>query len=272
MAACLFAAVDAPGAELAPELRIFEIRRANSDFSPLDGLSFRVETDGVGVAVSDWLATLARRIPDAYLAQLLTLRPAGAEGGWETIRQRDRRALRVRIGASGERFEAELALELSGSPVWTATVSGATEPDTTLIATGRDFELPVSRYLSWFREAGGRESRGELYRRLRQNTIFLALGITFRAPPTTNAADPVALTAPDDPRLLDLASSLVGEAAGTVRLQLDLGEGGFPEHIDLLETTFPEVTPRVLGIVGGWRFPEAAGQRGQLALRIAARN
>ena len=66
VAACLFAAVDAPGAELAPELRIFEIRRANSDFSPLDGLSFRVETDGVGVAVSDWLATLARRIPDAY--------------------------------------------------------------------------------------------------------------------------------------------------------------------------------------------------------------
>ena len=81
------------------EVRVFEIRRLNSDFSPIEDLSFGVDSDATSVQVSEWLATLARRIPDAYFAQLLTFgpAPAAAEAKWEIRRQDGRRAIRMRV-------------------------------------------------------------------------------------------------------------------------------------------------------------------------------
>ncbi len=57
----------------------------------------------------------------------------------------------------------------------------------------------------------------------------------------------------------------------SARLALTLDEEGAPEHIEVRETTLPEVVPRVLGIVGDWRFPESASRAGTLDLRVRTR-
>ena len=287
-AAFLGLALSAAGGEAAaggpvPELvaRVFEVRRVNSDFGPLVGLRFTVDTDGRRVPVSSWLATLARRIPDAYFAQLLTLRPvpgpvAGERGA--TVR-RGRRGVRVRVRpadterGAAEAFEVALTLFDGSGRERTIRRVAAPEEGRTEVFTGRDFEVTPSDYLSWFREAGGPEERERLYRRLRARTIFLALAVS-RPPPVPSDDGPrplpVRLRPPDEPRLLELDSPLVGAASGILRLSVRVDEEGAPRDPQILESTFPEVAPRALGIVSGWRFPQAAGREGRLDLRLGS--
>ena len=276
---------------LVVEVRVFEIRRLNSDFSPIEDLSFRVDSDGTSVQVSEWLATLARRVPDAYFAQLLTLgpAPAAAEAKWEIRRQDGRRAIRMRVRpapadapASGPvsrgetpeangppgRFRLDFDLLRTGTAAQEIKLQGPIEPGMTRMVSGLNFELPLSRYLSWFREPGDLSARGKLYEGIRNRNIYLAFGITFRhlegpAPPPA-----VRLRPPDDPRLRQLRSPLVGNAEGILRLRVHLDEEGAVNHTEILETTLPEVTPRVLGIVSGWEFPQAAGREGRLFFPI----
>ena len=276
---------------LVVEVRVFEIRRLNSDFSPLEDLSFRVDSDGTAVQVSEWLATLARRIPDAYFAQLLTLgpAPAAAEVKWEIRRQDGRRAIRMRVrpapanapasssvsgGGTSEanepppRFWLDFDLLRTGSAAQEIKLQGPIEPGMTRMVSGLNFEITLSRYLSWFREPGDLAARELLYESIRNRNIYLAFGITFRrlegpAPPPA-----VRLRPPDDPRLRQLRSPLVGNAEGIVRLRVYLDEEGAVNHTEILETTLPEVTPRVLGIVSGWQFPQAAGREGRLFFPI----
>ena len=288
-AALLGLALSASGVEAAaaepavPELiaRVFEVRRVNSDFGPLVGLRFTVDTDGRRVPVSSWLATLARRIPDAYFAQLLTLRPlpGPVAGEREATVRRGRRGVRVRVRpadterGAAEAFEVALTLFDGSGRERTIRRVAAPEEGRTEVFTGRDFEITPSDYLSWFREAGGPEERERLYRRLRARTIFLALALS-RPAPAARGGDPrplpVRLRPPDEPRLLELDSPLVGAASGILRLSVRVDEEGAPRHPQILESTFPEVAPRALGIVSGWRFPQAAGREGRLDLRLGS--
>ncbi len=269
-------AAESEDAPLVVEVRVFEIRRLNSDFSPIEDLSFLVDSDGTAVQVSEWLATLARRVPDAYFAQLLTLgpTPAESEAQWQITRRDPRRAIRLHMGfpraepaapESGEskaRFRLDFDLLRMGTTAQRIRVEGPVEADMTRMVSGRDFELPLSRYLSWFRDPSDLEARGELYEKIRDRNIYLALGITFRkAEPTTL---PVRLRPPPDPQLAELRSPLLGNAEGILRLRIHLDEVGVVNHTEVLETTLPEVTPRVLGIVFGWQFPQAAGREGRL--------
>lgn len=288
-AAFLSLALSAAGGEAAaaepavPELvaRVFEVRRVNSDFGPLVGLRFTVDTDGRRVPVSSWLATLARRIPDAYFAQLLTLRPVPGPVAGERLAavRRGRRGVRVRLRPAdaerdgAEAFEAALTLFDDSGRERTIRRVAAPAEGRTEVFTGRDFEVTPSDYLSWFREAGGREERERLYRRLRARTIFLALAVS-RPAPAARGGDPrplpVRLRPPDEPRLLELDSPLVGAASGILRLSVRVDEEGAPRDPQILESTFPEVAPRALGIVSGWRFPQAAGREGRLDLRLGS--
>ena len=276
---------------LVVEVRVFEIRRLNSDFSPIEDLSFGVDSDGTSVQVSEWLATLARRIPDAYFAQLLTFgpAPAAAEAKWEIRRQDGRRAIRMRVRpapadapASGPvsgrdppeangppgRFRLDFDLLRTGTAAQEIKLQGPIAPGMTRMVSGLNFEIPLSRYLSWFREPGDLAARELLYESIRNRNIYLAFGITFRrlegpAPPPA-----VRLRPPDDPRLRELRSPLVGNAEGILRLRVHLDEEGAVNHTEILEITLPEVTPRVLGIVSGWMFPQAAGREGRLFFPI----
>ena len=274
-------------APLAVEVRVFEIRRLNSDFSPIEDLSFRVDSDGTAVQVSEWLATLARRIPDAYFAQLLTLgpAPAAAEATWEIRRQDGRRAIRMRVRPAPEdapasssvsggdtsegnepppRFWLDFDLLRTGSAAQEIKLQGPIEPGMTRMVSGLNFEITLSRYLSWFREPGDLAARGLLYESIRNQNIYLAFGITFRELEDPTPQPAVRLRPPDDPRLRQLRSALVGNAEGILRLRVHLDEEGAVAHTEILETTLPEVTPRVLGIVSGWMFPQAAGREGRL--------
>lgn len=276
----------ASGNEDAPlivEVRVFEVRRLNSDFSPIEDLSFRVNTDGSSVQVSEWLATLARRIPDAYFAQLLTLgpAPAGSEASWTVRRQDGRRTLRMRFRRGADearsadalpdapetaqpesRFRLDFGLLRNGTAAQEISVQGPIEPAMTRMVSGRDFEITLSRYLSWFREPGDLPAREELYESIRDQNVYLAFGITFRR--QESVPPPVRLKPPEEPRFRELRSPLVGNAEGALRLRVHLDEQGLVAHTEILETTLPEVTPRVLGIVFGWRFPHAAGREGRL--------
>lgn len=283
-----------PAADEAPEVvvRVFEVRRVSADFSPLDGLEFVLDTDGRDAPMSSWLATLARRIPDAYFAQLLTLRPSpGATAQTrEAVLRRGNRAVRVRVGRAADRsgaeeraeedrpavgvFEVELALEGGGgNPGPTRRRGFALAPGRTAVFSGRDFEISPTDYLHWFREPRSLEERGRLYRRFRSRTIFLAIAVsrseTAAAP---EVLPPLRLRAPEDPKLRELESPLVGAAAGTLRLGVRLDAEGAPRDPEILENTFPEVAPRALGIVAGWRFPHAAGRQGRLHLRLESRD
>lgn len=288
-AAFLGLALSAAGAEAAasapaaPELvvRVFEVRRVNSDFGPLVGLRFVVDTDGRRVPVSSWLATLARRIPDAYFAQLLTLRPVPGPVAGERLAgvRRGRRGVRVRVRRAdagedaAEAFEVELTLSGPSGRERTIRRVAAPAEGRTEVFTGRDLEITPSDYLSWFREAGGLEERERLYRRLRARTIFLALAVSRPPPPAPGGGPrplPVRLRPPEEPRLLELDSPLVGAASGILRLSVRVDEDGAPRDPQILESTFPEVAPRALGIVSGWRFPQAAGREGRLDLRLGS--
>jgi len=265
-----FAALPADAREpVAADVRIFEIRRVTSDFSPVEGLRFLVRTDGEGVRLSEWLATLARRVPDAYPPQLAPLRFAGEAGEQVLLRGRRRLAVRVRRQATRP-LSVEVRLLRDDQAEQEMRRDIEVSPGATVIVSGRDFELSPSRYLSWFREPGDLDEREALYERLRDRTIFLAVGVTLRAP-GREAEPPVPLDPPEAARLLALESPLIGAAEGMVRLDLTLDEEGAPEHIEVRETTLPEVVPRVLGIVGGWRFPESASRVGTLDLRVATR-
>ena len=259
------------------EVRIFEVRRPNSDFTPLDGLRFRLETDGRGVRVSQWLATLARRIPEAYLAQLGTfgpfpLEPAGASG---SVRRRGGRGIQARLtrdpqSGAPEDVSVSLTLLRGDEPAHEFRASDlGVRAGETVFVSGREFEIPGSVYLSWFREPPDREARGRLYERLRNQTIFLVLGVTIREG-AGHAAAPLPLRPPDDPRLHDLGPSLVGPSTGRVTLRASVAEDGTLHDIQVVETTFPEVMPRVLGIIRDWTLPEASGQTVLLSFPVTA--
>ncbi len=264
----LGAALPADAAPTA-DVRIFEVRRANSDFSPMENLSFRIRTDGRGVRLEHWLATLARRVPGAYLAQLATLR----FGPDETKRSLDRgrRSISVELlRSAGPDVTVAVRLLQDGAVVQEMRREVEAMAGGTAIASGREFELTLSRYLSWFREPGTGAQREALYERLRNRNVFLVVGISLPES-DPDSGPPVRLEPPDDPALMELESPLIGSGEGTVRLRVRLDEAGAPESVDVEETTLPEVVPRIVGLVRGWRFPESARRAGRLELRVRTR-
>ncbi len=264
----------------APEVRVFEVRRLNSDFEPMEGLSFRLANDGTRIQPSQWLATLARQVPEGFLAQLLSVRltrPPGTDASvWEAVHEHGRRDIRIRVrdiagdGEAAPTARIELELLRDGDAVWAAAAEETVAPGGTVVVSGRYFEVSRSRYLSWFRDAADLPARERLYEDLRDHSIWLVLAVSRPAEPR-DPTPPARVEAPRDPRLLALESSLAPEAAGEVELRLLLDDRGRPAMIEIASTTLPEVSPRILAMASEWRFPEAAGREATLALSVATR-
>ena len=278
--ALLLGGAPAGAQEADPVVRVFEVRRINSDFGPIERLSFRLQNDGSRVQPSQWLATLARQVPDGFLAQLLSLRPRRVAGdgvpAWEGLHSRGRRAVLIRVeddpGAATELpgTRVDLALLRDGEAVWTASAMDAVEVGSTVVLSSRDFEVSPSRYLSWFREAPDLAARERLYERLRDHSIWLV--VTVSRPAQAAAAAPaLRLDPPSDLRLQTLESSVVPEAKGVAELLIRLDDRGRPRHFEVASTTLPEVTPRLLGIASEWRFPEAAGRQVLITVPVTTR-
>lgn len=266
-------ASDVP-ANLVLDVRLFEARSTQPNFQVMENLSFFVNTDGAGVSESQWLATIARQAPESMLATLATERvePEGPGARFELDKRSRSFVLDVNLGdyldkgtfnaatqiglRRGEErlreFDREIELRVGQTYVW----------------SGRELELSASEYVSHFRDFDDTEHRGRLYDRLRAFTIFVVVAVTPRlldSPPAEAVEIPVA-----ESLLPKLESPLGIALVGEVVLDLVLGPDGAPTALAIARSSIPEVNPRILGEASQWTFPEAAGKRGRITLKLRA--
>lgn len=261
---------------LVVDVRVFEARSVSPDFTMMESLGFFVDTDGTGVSDRQWLATIARKIPDSYLATLAWQTvPVEGQAAHLTLEKRSRSLeLSVDLSEYLERgtFAAVVRGELERSEEPQREFERSIELRTgqTFVFSGAGFELSASDYLSHFRDYSDRENRREVYDRLRDFAMFLVVAITPRLSGDRAAPGMVELNLPDDVALPDFESPFDVELVGTVELELVIGDNGTADVVNIVRSSIPEVNPRVLGEASHWRFPNPAGTVGRLVLKITA--
>lgn len=268
------AGADIPG-NLVVDVRIYEARSASPDFRVMEKLSFFVDTDGSGVSDSQWLATIARQVPDAFLATLSN----------ETL---DVDGSIVRFVYPKRSRSLELSFDLKdflarGTFTATAATRFARGEETvrefdrtvelrvgqTYVFGSRELELSASEYLSHFRDFEGSEDRGQLYESLRPYSFFLVVAVTPRIVEESTPAREEPVTVSIDPsRIPRLESPLGIPLVGEIVLELLLDSSGVPSDAKVVRSSLPEVNARILGECMNFRFPEAAGKKARLTLPL----
>ena len=261
---------------LVVDFRLFEARSTSPDFQAMESLAFFIETDGAGVTDRQWLATIARKVPDSFLATLRT-ETVKVEGGAAHLKVEKRsRSFETRIDLSEflERgtFEATVTGELKRRNESQRSFEKTIElrAGGTFVVSGPGLELSASEYLSHFRDYSDADHRREVYDRLRNFGVFLILAVTLRLTDEPEGEPPVMLSLPPDVELPILESPLDVRLVGTIELELDIDANGAPEDVKIVRSSIPEVNPRLLGEASTWRFPNAAGTTGRLVLQLTA--
>ena len=261
---------------LVVDFRLVEARSISPDFKAMESLAFFVDTDGAGVTDRQWLATIARKVPDSFLATLRT-ETVNVEGGAAHLKVEKRsRSFETRIDLSGflERgtFDATVTGELKRRNELQRSFEKTIElrAGGTFVVSGPGLELSASEYLSHFRDYSDADHRREVYDRLRNFGVFLILAVTLRLTDEPEGEAPVMLSLPPDVELPILESPLDIRLVGTIELELDIDENGAPEDVKIVRSSIPEVNPRLLGEASTWRFPNAAGTTGRLVLDLTA--
>ena len=261
---------------LVVDFRLFEARSTSPDFKAMESLAFFIDTDGTGVSDRQWLATIARKVPDSFLATLKT-ETVKVEGGTALLEVEKRsRSIETRIDLSEflERgtFNANLTGELKRRNESQRSFEKTIElrAGATFVVSGRGFELSASEYLSHFRDYSDADHRRSVYDRLRNFDVFLVLAVTLRLADEPDNEAPVMLSLPSDVELPILESPLDVRLVGTIELELDIDANGAPEDVKIVRSSIPEVNPRLLGEALTWRFPNAAGTTGRLVLELTA--
>lgn len=261
---------------LVVDFRLFEARSISPDFKAMESLAFFVDTDGAGVSDRQWLATIARKVPDSFLATLKA-ETVRVEGG----------AAHIEVAKRSRSFETRIDLsEYLERGTFNATVTGELKRRNesersfektielraggTFVVSGHGFELSASEYLSHFRDYSDADHRRELYDELRDFSVFLILAVTLRVTDAPENETPVMLSLPPDVELPLLESPLDVRLIGTIELELDIDANGAPEDVKIVSSSIPEVNPRLLGEASKWRFPNAAGTTGRLVLELTA--
>ena len=264
-------------AALIVEMRLFEARSMTPDYQAMEELSFFIDTDGVGVSDRQWLSTIARKVPDSFLATLAV----------ETVAVEDNA---VSLALTKRSRRVETTIDLDGyveDAVFKASVRGelrrGDEPQRsfdneielevgkTFVWSSPDLELSASEYLSHFRDYEGSDERRELYDRLRDYATFLIVAATLRlGSGPAEPHRPVTLKLPAGTELPALESALGIEVVGTIEMELDIADDGTPTDVRIIRSSLPEVNPRILGEAPSWRFPEASGKTGRLVLEVRA--
>lgn len=270
------AADDIP-ANLTAEVRLFEARSVTPDFQAMQQLSFFINTDGIGVTEDQWLATVARQVPDAFLATLaFEILPASAST--TVLRVGDRsRGIELSLDFSGftreEAFEATVKGELTQQDEVARSFEHTIELrlGQTYVWSHRSLELSASEYLSHFRDYRDSDHRAALYDELRNFATFLIAAVSLRA--TSDAErplEPVELELPDDVDVPNFESPFGVDLIGTVELELVLDGTGAPTDAKIARSTIPELNSQILDEAERWRFPEARGRTGRLTLELEA--
>ncbi len=261
---------------LVVDFRLFEARSTSPDFKTMESLAFFIDTDGAGVTDRQWLATIAGKVPDSFLATLMT----------ETVKVKGGAAL-FKVDKRSRSFETRVDLsEFLERGTFDATATGELKrrnesersfeqtielrAGRTSVVSGRGFELSASEYLSHFRDYSDGDNRRNVYDRLRNFGVFLILAVTLRLEEEPGGEAPITLSLPPDVELPVLESPLDVRLVGTVELELDIDASGAPEDVKIVRSSIPEVNPRLLGEASKWRFPNAAGATGRIVLELVA--
>ncbi len=262
--------------DLIVDVRVFEARSKAPDFKAMEELSFFITTDGAGVTERQWLATIARRAPDSFIATLAfeTLEVNAPMAELEL----EKRSRKLRLSLDLSQFASE--------GVFNATVDGdllrreesqRSFRQTIELRVGRtyvwsspDLEMSASEYLSHFRDYRDSDHRSELYDKLRDFATFLVVVVSLRLAGESLESDTVTLTLPDDAMIPDFESPLGVELIGTIELELNINDSGTPTDVQIVRSSIPEVNSRILGEAETWRFPEARGKRGRMVLELKA--
>lgn len=262
---------------LTAEVRLIEARSLTPDFRAMHELSFFIDTDGVGVSEEQWLATIARSVPESFLATLAS-ETVSTTGGTAELRVDTRsRSLRLSLDLAGfeadETFQSTVTGELMrrGETERSFEKTLRLRAGQTHVWSDRELELAPSEYLSHFRDYRDREHRAALYEELRNFATFLVVAVSVRrSPDAERASEPVTLELPEDVEIPELRSPLSVDLVGTVTLELQLDASGAPTGVKILRSSIPELNSQILGEAVTWRFPEAAGRRGRLTLELEA--
>jgi hypothetical protein len=273
LAALALSLTDVPS-NLVVDVRVYEARSTSPDFPVMEKLSFFVATDGAGVSERQWLATIARQVPDAFLATLAadTVRVDGPTARFALSKRTRSIELAFDLKEFLDRgtFQAQAAGRLARGEETLRAFDRSIELrlGQTYVFAGRDHELSASEYVSHIRDFESSEERGALYESLRPYTFFLVVAVTPRLVPETEPpAEPVEVSLPPEsvPRL---PSPLGIPLSGEIALELNLDENGAPTDARIVRSSLPEVNSRFLGEAESFRFPEAAGKKARLTLSL----
>ncbi|HSF17282.1 MAG TPA: hypothetical protein VLK65_17170 [Vicinamibacteria bacterium] len=257
--------------DLVVDVRLYEMRSVNPDFASMSDLSFFIDTDGTNVTEQQWLATLARQVPDAFLAKL-AFESLPLEGQKARLAVTNRsRTLQVEVdladylarGAFNGRFQARF--EQGDETLRETSKTIELRSGQTYVMSSAELELSASEYLSHFREYESSEHRSDLYNYLRAYTVFLIVAITPRVA-ESGREKPVEVTLPRGVELPELVSPAPVKLVGTIALEFDVDEGGVPQNLRIARSSIPEINPLILGAAETWRFPDNAGRPARLEL------
>jgi hypothetical protein len=263
---------DIPG-NLVVDVRLYEARSASPDFRVMENLSFFVDTDGTGVGESQWLATIARQVPEAFLATLAkeTVDVDGSVARFVLSKRSRSLELSFDLKDFLDRgtFAATTAVRLVRGE---ETVREFNRPvelrlGQTYVFGNRDLELSASEYLSHFRDFEDSDHRGKLYESLRAYSFFLVVAVTPRIAEDAAETEPVVVSV-DPSAIPPLESPLGIPLIGEIVLELDVDSSGAPTDAKIVRSSLPEVNSRVLGESAAFRFPEAAGKKARLLLSL----
>jgi hypothetical protein len=264
--------------ELVVDIRIFEARSASPDYQAMEELSFFIDTDGSDVTDVQWLATIAPKVPDSFLASLAfeTMPVREDRARFELAKRSQKLDFQVDLSGVMERgtFEAPVSVRLERSDRVEREFEQTIElrVGQTYVFSAHGLELSPSEYLSHLRDYEGSKNRTELYRRLRESASFLIVALTPRIAtdggPTL--ADRVTLQLPKDVEVPKLESPFDIPVVGLVRLYFDVDANGVPQNIAIARSSLTEVNPLILAEASNWRFPQAAGKKAQLLLELKA--
>jgi hypothetical protein len=267
------AASDIPS-NLVLDVRICEARSTSPDFKVMEKLSFFVDTDGTGVSESQWLATIARQVPDAFLATLVneTVSVDGSIARFVYSKRNRTLELSFDVKEFLDRgtFAAKAQARLTRGEETVRSFEQAIElrAGQTYVFGSRDLELSASEYLSHFRDFEDSDARGKLYEGLRPYSFFLVVAVTPRlaeAPPS----EPIAVTL-DEKAIPQLPSPLPIPLVGEIVLELTVDDAGDTKEARVVRSSIPEVNSRILGEADSFRFPDAAGKKARLTLSLRA--
>jgi hypothetical protein len=267
------AAADIPR-NLVVDIRVFEARSTSPDFRAMENLSFFVNTDGSGVSESQWLATIARKVPEAFLATLSyeTVYVDGSTARYVFPKRTRSLELSLDLQNFLERgsFTAKSATRLARGDETLRAFDRTVELRVgwTYVFASHELELSASEYLSHFRDFEGTKERERLYEGLRPYSFFLVVAITPRLVEESAAPSEFVMVSLDPSLIPHLDSPLGIPLAGEIQLELTLDANGAPTDAKVRRSSLPEVNSRILGECMSFRFPEAAGRKARLALSL----